>query len=269
MSRKLIVVAGLLMLCHIAFAYRQKEAFVYSESMNKEVPVTVITPDGYWKGKDYPVVYILHGYSDNHIDRWTHGGHVGRLADQHKVIVVIPDGGFSSWYFDSPMMPEYKYETFVSHELITYIDKHYKTIADKSGRAITGNSMGGHGALYLAIRHQDLFGCAGSMSGGVDFRPFPNNWDIAKRLGTIEEHPENWENNTVINLTNLIQPGLQIIFDCGTGDFFYEVNCNLHNKLIEQEIPHEFYVRPGRHNWEYWYNAVKYQFQFFVDRFGK
>ena len=82
-------------------------------------------------------------------------------------------------------------------------------------------------------------------------------------------YDENWENNTVINMTHLIKPGLNIIFDCGTGDFFYEVNCNLHNKLLEAEIPHDFYVRPGQHNWEYWYNAVKYQFQFFNDRFKK
>ena len=165
-------------------------------------------------------------------------------------------------------MPEYMYETFVSKELISYMDKHYKTIADRSGRAVTGNSMGGHGALYLAIRHQDVFGSAGSMSGGVDFRPFPENWDIAKRLGSIEEHPENWENNTVINMTHLIMPGLNIIFDCGTEDFFYEVNCNLHAKMLKEKIPHEFYQRPGKHNWPYWYNAIKYQFMFFRDRFG-
>ena len=269
MMKRFIMMAGLLMLCHFASAYRQKEVFVYSESMNKDIPATVITPDGYWKGKDYPVVYILHGYSDNHVDRWTYDGHLGRLADRYDVIVVVPDGGFSSWYFDSPVMPEYKYETFVSKELVSFIDKRYKTLADKSGRAITGNSMGGHGALYVAIRHQDVFGSAGSMSGGVDIRPFPENWDIAKRLGTIQEHPENWENNTVINMTHLIQPGMNIIFDCGSGDFFYEVNCNLHKKLLEQEIPHDFYVRPGQHNWKYWYNAVKYQFQFFNDRFKK
>jgi S-formylglutathione hydrolase FrmB len=184
-------------------------------------------------------------------------------------MVVIPDGGFSSWYFDSPIMPQYRYETFVTKELVPAIDDKYKTLADRKGRAITGNSMGGHGAFYLAIRHQDLFGSVGSMSGGVDIRPFPENWHIAKRLGTKEEYPENWENNTVINMTHLIKPGLNIIFDCGTGDFFYEVNCNLHDKLLEAEIPHDFYVRPGQHNWVYWYNAVKYQFQFFSDRFGK
>ena len=131
MMRKFIMMAGLLMLCHFASAYKQKEIFVYSESMQKDVPVTVITPDGYWKGKDFPVVYILHGYSDNHIDRWTYDGHVGRLADRHGVMVVIPDGGFSSWYFDSPMMPEYRYETFVTKELVPAIDDKYKTLADR------------------------------------------------------------------------------------------------------------------------------------------
>ena len=269
MMKKFIMMAGLLMLCHFASAFTQKEVAVYSESMQKDVPASVITPDGYEDGNDFPVVYLLHGYSDNHIDRWTHDGHVGRLADQYKVIVVVPDGGFSSWYFDSPVMPEYKYETFVSKELVSYMDSHYKTLADKSGRAITGNSMGGHGALYLAIRHQDVFALAGSMSGGVDFRPFPEKWHIAKRLGSKEEYPENWENNTVINMTHLIKPGLDIIFDCGIDDFFYEVNCNLHEKMLKEGIPHEFYQRPGKHNWPYWYNAIKYQFLFFKDRFGK
>lgn len=256
------------MLCHIAFAFRQKEVFVYSGAMEKEVPVTVITPDGYWKGKEFPVVYLLHGYSDDH-KKWSADGHVGRLADQYDVVVVMPDGGYSSWYFDSPVMPEYRYETFVSRELIDYIDKHYKTVADRSGRAVTGNSMGGHGALYLAFRHQDVFGSAGSLSGGVDFRPFPENWHIAQRLGPKDEYPENWESHTVINLTHLIAPdSLNIVLDCGSGDFFFEVNCDLHEKLLQENIPHEFYVRPGEHNWTYWFNAIKYQFLFFKDRFS-
>ena len=62
------MMAGLLRLCHFVYAYEQKEVKIFSESMQKDVPATVITPDGYEKGEDYPVVYILHGYSDNHID---------------------------------------------------------------------------------------------------------------------------------------------------------------------------------------------------------
>src|SRR3546814_3321287 len=97
------------------------------------------------------------------------------------------------------------------------MDHHYKTVADRKGRAITGLSMGGHGALYLAFRHQDVFGAAGSMSGGVDIRPFPGNWGLSTRLGTYAEQPENWEKNTIVNLVHLLAPGkLALIIDCGT-----------------------------------------------------
>ena len=253
--------------CLQASAFKQEEILVHSESMKKNVPVSVITPDCYKKGKAFPVVYLLHGYSDDNL-RWTKDGHIGALADQYDVLVVMPDGAYSSWYFDSPIDPSFKYETFVSKELISYIDTHYKTIADRSARAVTGNSMGGHGAMYLSIRHQDVFGNVGAMSGGVDIRPFPEKWHIAKRLGTIEEHPENWEQHTVTNMVHLLQPGaLNIIFDCGSEDFFYQVNCEFHQKLLDAKIPHDFISRPGGHNWPYWYNSIKYQFQFFSDRF--
>ena len=108
--------------------------------------------------------------------------------------------------------------------------------------------MGGHGALYLAFKHQDVFGAAGSMSGGVDITPFPNNWDISKRLGSYAQQPERWESNTVINLTHLLTPNaLAIIIDCGTNDFFYNVNVKLHDKLVYSNIPHDFITRPGGH----------------------
>ena len=180
----------------------------------------------------------------------------------------MPDTGYDSWYFDSKVTPEYQYETFVTKELIEYVDTNFKTIRKREGRAVTGLSMGGHGALFLAFRHQDVYGSAGSMSGGVDIRPFPEKWGISKRLGTIEENPQAWEENTVINLTHLLKPdSLNLIIDCGTGDFFYEVNCNLHKKLLDQGIPHDFISRPGVHNWPYWSNSIKYQIVFFNDRF--
>ena len=267
--KNILLISCLISLCITASAFELKEVNIWSDSMQKDVPVTVITPEAYNPSESYAVVYILHGYSGNH-QRWAKGGVVGNLADQYNVLAVMPDGGFSSWYFDSPINPEYKYETFISKELIEYIDSHYSTIKARNGRAITGNSMGGHGAMYNAIRHQDIFGSVGCLSGGVDIRPFPENWHISQRLGSLEEHPENWEKNTIINMTHLLSPGsLNISIDCGTEDFFYEVNCNLHDKLLAEGIPHEFTARPGVHNWDYWMNAIKYQFLFFCDRFSK
>jgi S-formylglutathione hydrolase FrmB len=241
---------------------------VYSQSMDKHIKVAVVQPET-TKG-NWPTLYLLHGYSGNHHAWLAADSPVPNLADQYGMLIVCPDGGYDSWYFDSPHKPKSKYETFISQELVKYIDQHYSTITKRSSRAITGLSMGGHGALYLAFRHPEQFGAAGSMSGGVDIRPFPNNWNIKSYLGNYADHPENWEQHTVINQTHRLAPGLlSLIIDCGTEDFFYEVNRALHEKLTYHNIPHSFISRPGKHNWPYWMDAVHYQVLFFHTFFEK
>jgi S-formylglutathione hydrolase FrmB len=268
-----IFAVSLLLIASKGNAATVDTALTYSTAMHKNIKAVVVKPNDYSPNKKFPVIYLLHGaggkYSDwvtNPPDKQT----VPRLADEYDVIIVCPDGNVTSWYFDSPVDSTYRYETYISSELVNYIDSHYSTIKDRAGRAITGLSMGGHGALYLAFRHQDVYGACGSMSGGVDLRPFPENWDIAKRLGKYSEYPERWEANSVINLTYLLTPGrLAITFDCGSSDFFYQVNKNLHEKLLERNIPHDFTVRPGGHTWEYWGNSINYQALFFSRFFNK
>ncbi|MEO8887356.1 MAG: alpha/beta hydrolase family protein [Mucilaginibacter sp.] len=265
----------LLLLCLIAFSITVKAAKVdtvvtHSDVMKKNIKAVIITPDNYAAGKQYPVVYLLHGAGGDYSDWVKKGGNVAANADLYNIIIVCADGGVTSWYWDSPVDPTYQYETYITKELVPFVDKNYKTIKNRNGRAITGLSMGGHGGLYLGIRHQDLFGAAGSMSGGVDIRPFPNNWDMAKRLGSYAQNPDNWNKYTVINQLHLLTPNsLAIIFDCGSEDFFYKVNTELHDKLLELNIPHDFIVRPGAHNWPYWTNSVKYQMLYFDTFFKK
>jgi S-formylglutathione hydrolase FrmB len=242
----------------------------YSNIMKRSIKAVIIRPDNHASAGELPVVYLLHGYSGNYADWVKKAANVTRVADQYNMMIVCPDGGFGSWYWDSPVEKESQFETYVSKELVAFVDSKYKTIKDRKGRAITGLSMGGHGGLYLAIRHQDVFGAAGSMSGGVDIRPFPNNWDMAKKLGTYAEQPERWEKNTVMNLLHLIKPNsLSIIVDCGTEDFFFKVNEKLHEELMYRNIAHDYIVRPGAHNWQYWANAVQYQMLFMSNYFGK
>lgn len=241
---------------------------VWSAGMKKNVPVAVVVPDGYGEDR-VPTVYLLHGYGDNHLNGYLGRTDVRDYADLIDALVVIPDGG-TSWYFDSPVDPACRYETFVAKELVAHVDSCYRTVASREGRAITGLSMGGHGALYVAIRNQNVFGAAGSMSGGVDFRPFPERWDIKKRLGEKASHPENWERNTVIaQLPRLEDGALRLIVDCGTEDFFYEVNCNLHEALAARKIGHEFTTRPGAHNWNYWRRSLRDHLLFFRDFFSE
>lgn len=265
-SRGALVLTFLLALSVWTFTLKAAEVdtvLTYSASMKKNIKAVVIRPAGYSSSQKFPVLYLLHGYSDNYSSWVTKVPAIKSYADLYHLIIVCPDGAFSSWYFDSPADPTWRYETYISSELTKWIDSHYSTIHDRSGRAITGLSMGGHGALYLAFRHQDVFGAAGSMSGGVDLRPFPLNWDIAKRLGSYSEHPERWEQNSVINLTNLLTPGsLAIIIDCGSEDFFFRVNEHLHQALLYRNIPHSYMARPGGHSWEYWSESIKYQLLF-------
>lgn len=240
---------------------------VYSEAMKNKVQVVVISPDNRQTPK--PVIYLLHGYSGNAKTWISMKPELKELADRDNLIFVCPDGK-NSWYWDSPLDPSYRYETFVSDELIKYIDINYPTIKDRSARAITGLSMGGHGAMWLSFRHKDVFGAVGSTSGGVDIRPFPNNWEMSKQLGVESENPEVWNNHTVINQIDRLQDGeLAIIFDCGYSDFFFEVNNEFHKKLLKYKINHDFLVRPGGHTGEYWKNSIDYHILFFKNFFDK
>lgn len=152
--------------------------------------------------------------------------------------------------------------------LIEDVDRIYRTKSDRLHRGIAGLSMGGHGALYLSIRHPSLYGAATSMSGGVDLRPFPENWNLKKVLGSEKEHRDNWEQHSVINLVERLKDKeLALFIDIGIDDVFIEVNRQLHQQLLRLKIKHDYIERPGGHTWTYWRNALPYHLLFFRDYF--
>lgn len=245
---------------------------VYSYKMQRHIKNVIVLPAGYDKSKAdkrYPVLYLLHGHGGNY-STFVSKTKKSLPADAGKwgMIFVCPDGQ-NSWYWDSPIDKNIQFETYVSKELVDFIDNNYNTLASPEGRAITGFSMGGHGGLWLGINHPDVFGACGSMSGGVDIRPFPKSWNIKDMLGNYDSNKEIWNSHTVITQSSKIIPGRPaIIFDCGTGDFFFEVNNKLHEELINKNIPHVYIVRPGIHNNAYWNNAMDFQMLFFSKFFG-
>jgi len=238
---------------------------IYNSGMHKAIKCVVIIPDNYKKDTThFPVVYLLHGYSGKYSDWIRKMPELVELATTNKMLIVCPDGGFSSWYFDSPVDSTFKFETYVATEVVNYIDKNYRTIANKNHRAITGLSMGGHGALFLALRHPDIFGAAGSMSGGVDLSESRNRFDVMKRIGDTTIYANNWHDYSVVNvIENYTTTPVKIIFDCGIKDIFINGNRLLNQKMLELKIPHEYIERPGEHNWDYWKNAVGYELYFF------
>jgi S-formylglutathione hydrolase FrmB len=238
---------------------------VYSSSMKKEIKCVVIKPAMYKKKKKhFPVVYLLHGYSGWYSNWLIRVPQLKDEADRLGMMIVCPDGGYSSWYLDSPMDSSMRYETHIINEVVPYIDAHYRTIATPKARAITGLSMGGHGGLFLGLRHPDLFGACGSMSGGTDLNASRMKFDIMKRIGDTLTQAQNWKDYSVYYMVEKYKDTKQkIIFDCGISDFYYEVNHRLHEKLLKLGIEHDYIERPGEHNWEYWTNSVPYQLYFF------
>ena len=249
---------------------------VMSQAMGRIIKNVVVLPSVYYgkhlSNERYPVLYLLHGATGCYSD-WSRKTDLHRLADKYNVIIVCPDGQ-DSWYFDSPIDPKMQFETYVSKELVEYIDSHYRTHANRYMRAITGLSMGGHGALFLACRHPDVFWSCGSMSGNMDITQYPDSWHIKDRLGNLADNEQRWRDHAVCSLVDQVKncplkPAQNLIIDDGLNDIFIKNNIALHEQLVENGINHDFTVRPGRHSWDYWVNSLDYHMMFFQKAFAR
>ena len=128
--------------------------------------------------------------------------------------------------------------------------------------------MGGHGACYIGFRNKDVFGAVGNIFGGVDLRPFPDNWDIKLRIGTKQEHTENWERFSVVNNLEGLKDGeLSIITMVGSDDFFLEVNRDLNQRLQKMGVQHYHIESKGKHEVPYEYEAFTVVFRFIDNYF--
>jgi S-formylglutathione hydrolase FrmB len=251
---------------------------VFSPSMKKQLKAAVTTPASYAKGnKNYPVLYLLHGgsgaFNDWH-QKVTEAGLVNRLADQYELIIVTPGVGPASYYYDSPKLDSVQYETYLIHELIPKIDQTYRTLAQKNSRAITGLSMGGHGAIMLSAKHPDLFVAAGSMSGvmNIDTRMWKVPEDFKKlradgqkvMLGDINYEGPTFNPFTAVGYVDQMKKnGIALIFDCGVDDFLINTNRQMHQLLLENGTAHEYIERPGAHTWQYWTEALPVHLLYF------
>jgi S-formylglutathione hydrolase FrmB len=249
-----------------------------SAAMNKTYRAAVVLPNSYARSKAaFPVLYLLHGGGGRFSDwlRQTPDKQLlHKLADQYNIIIVTPEGERLGGYLDSPVQKDNLFETYITQEVLTKIDNTYRTIRDRKGRVITGLSMGGHGALYLATRHPELYCAAGSMSGALDLDPA--NWKItpefAKQitpgferiLGPRGATPNLYAAHSVVNMAEKLKANdVKLIIDCGVDDFLLEPNRELHRRLVYNKTPHDYTERPGGHTWDYWENSLPYHLQFF------
>lgn len=264
--KRFCLLFSLLLLTLNSWAYSLKEVTIPSETMGNSAKAMVVLPESYAQGQtSYPTVYVLHGWSGNYSE-WTSKTNITQLADLYNVIVVTPDGAYDSWYIDSPVKKNSQYEKYIAVDVVNYIDKNFRTIAKKEGRSITGLSMGGFGALHVALNNPTLFNAAGSMSGGVDPRNFVKNWGLETVFGGYPTNAEFWDSEAIItNAHRFIMADLALMIDCGVDDFFINDNRALHKKLLGLNVPHVYTEQAGAHNWNYWSNAIKHQMLFFAE----
>ncbi|MCK8494992.1 esterase family protein [Spirosoma sp. RP8] len=267
----------------LAFSAKVDTLDIPSAAMKRTMRAAVVLPEAYrsadaTKNKmAYPVLYLLHGGGGQFSD-WLKQTPdkllVQKLADQYNLIVVMPEGERLGGYLDSPVQKDNLFETYIAKEVVDKIDNTYRTVRDRKGRVITGLSMGGHGALYLATRHPELYCAAGSMSGALDlnYKTWRINPDFEKAiepgfariLGPLGSTPDNYAANSVVNLVDKIKAnGQKLVIDCGVDDFLIEPNRELHRRLVYSKVDHDYTERPGAHTWAYWQNSLPYHVLFF------
>ena len=266
------IIFALIAICFCTIVFASVDTVsIYSNSMKRAYKSVVIKPESYKNKKNrFPVVYLLHGYGGSFSNWIQRVPQLNDLAEQNQMIIVCAEGTTGGWYFDSPMDSTMRFETFVGKEIPAFIDANYRTIADRQHRAITGLSMGGHGAMFIAFRNAENFGACGSMSGALDISRITRGYDMQKRLGDTIQNKRFYNDWSVINVVEKYpKDSLAIIIDCGTEDFIFPMSKQTHEKMLRLKIPHDYIERPGKHDWPYWANAVKYQLLFFKEFFNK
>jgi S-formylglutathione hydrolase FrmB len=219
------------------------------DNQKKKHKALIILPNNYkYCQKRFPVIYLLHGYGGNH-KSWPRIVPLKKYADSLQLIFVCPDGNYDSWYIDSPVRDDYKYESFLKKKMIPFVDSNYRVISSPDGRAICGSSMGGHGALTIICKNPDLFCAASSISGILDLTLFPFSWNIRDVLGSFYENEKLWfEYSFLFILKELSKSRKPILIDCGLSDFALKSNREAHIRLDSLKIEHEYSENPGDHS---------------------
>jgi S-formylglutathione hydrolase FrmB len=245
------------------------EVIFHSPSLDRDMHYLVLLPQDYENGRSFAVLYLLHGLYGDYKNWDTRTGIEG-YAKTMSFLIVMPDAD-NSWYTNSASVPRDKFEDYITKDLISEIDAKYRTIREKRGRAIAGLSMGGYGAIKLAIRHPELFTFAGSLSGAFNA---PQNLDRlrpefrAKLVEVFGGAKDGVRKQNDIFL--LLKTGNEYPFfylACGTADFFLETNRVLAAQLASQKVPYEYYETAGGHTWEYWDAALPAMLQATARRF--
>ena len=282
MKRIFLLLACARVSAHL-FAGKVVTDSIDSKILGCEVKCNVYLPDGFDDSvTQYPVVYLLHGLSDTY-EGWAGHGNMQTIADRliasgdaAEMVIIMPNAGHNNprevlnGYFNTPGR---NYEDFFFQELMPQMESKYRCIGDKKHRAIMGLSMGGGGSTVYCQHHPDMFSSCYAMSPWLDEKG-EVGWNdpddqLAVVCRSVHEHSAidfvaNADESTVAALKTV-----KWTFDIGDDDWLLPLSVDMHYKMQEKGIPHEFRVRDGDHNWYYWPMVLHYALPWASVNFGK
>lgn len=260
---------------------------VESKLLGRPVRCGIYLPPGYKdeanKDKRYPLVYFLHGLHESS-QRWLSDRNGASLFDTAikdkklpPVIVIVPDAGYS--FYSDTLDKKRPYARFVIEELVPWMDKSFRTTGRREERIMSGNSMGGFGALRFAFKHPDLFSAVFVHSPAI----LPESpaevsgrsqrvMGFLQQNGTLEQlfgdpiDIDLWKASNPLSLaaTAPFDPPVAIYFDCGESDSYgFDEPCRAMDEVLTRRgVQHEFAIRPGGHGGDFVRSAFPYSLAF-------
>jgi len=242
-----------------------------SEILNQERSYAVYLPPDYDSSdRSYPVLYLLHGLGDDQTG-WIKLGDVQRIADESinsgissPMIIVMPDAGSGIVGYINQPNRDWLYEDFFFEELMPYVESKFRIKKQKKYRAISGLSMGGGGTLVYALHRPDLFSSAAPLSPAIgptdidDFHKWISRYNFYFN-DKIETQKLLNANHPIILIEKQSKEYLNSVkwyLDCGDDDYLYEDSSLLHLAMKKKGVEHEYRVRDGSHNWNYWKGSL-------------
>jgi len=241
-------------------AVKMVDVTFHSHALNRDMPYRAILPMSIAANQKLPVVYLLHGGGGGFHD-WSNYSDVAGYAER-GLVLVMPEGN-NSYYTNSADRPQDRYEDYIVHDLIGDVEQRLPAAAGREHRAIAGVSMGGFGAVVLALKHPDLFVFAGGLSSALDVpsRPFS-----IKRIGQYREHSSifgPWGSQSrrasdPFVLVGSADPAQtpHLFLTCGDQEGLLPTNRRFAAMLQARHFNYEFHTVAGGHDWNQWNRNV-------------